>query len=381
MSSSNKNVSIVNVCSGCFACYNVCPAGAIEIVLSREGFYVPKIDKSLCTNCGLCLKVCPVVNAPSSEDRFSEPKVYISWSLDEKTRLNSSSGGLYPELAKLILENGGIVFAVGWNKEWLPQHKEVSDYSQLSETLGSKYVQSYVGDTYRRIAELTEYGKKVLFVGTPCQVAGLRNFIKQRRVIEDSVFLVDLVCFGTPSPSVFKKYLTENFNNKKITAISFRDKVTGWSTSSFSIYDKTSRIYSVPLFKDSFLRGFLIKLYLTRICYSCPFSKLPRQGDITLGDFWGVPDKYKDEKGVSVVLVNSEKGEELFNQLREKQIIFAEQVSLETATKSNPRIVSGHMKMPNERDKLLMEIHSKSWKYISRKYINLSVLGDLLEEV
>jgi len=204
------------------------------MVLSKEGFYVPKIDKSLCTNCGLCLKVCPVVNAPSSEDRFSEPKVYISWSLDEKTRLNSSSGGLYPELAKLILENGGIVFAVGWNKEWLPQHKEVSDYSQLSETLGSKYVQSYVGDTYRRIAELTEYGKKVLFVGTPCQVAGLRNFIKQRRVIEDSVFLVDLVCFGTPSPSVFKKYLTENFNNKKITAISFRDKVTGWSTSSFS---------------------------------------------------------------------------------------------------------------------------------------------------
>lgn len=369
MSSSNKNVSIVNVCSGCFACYNVCPAGAIEIVLSREGFYVPKIDKSLCTNCGLCLEACPVVNVPGSADRFAVPETHVSWSLGEKTRLNSSSGGLYPELAKLTLENGGVVLAVGWNEEWLPQHKELNSFDQIPETVGSKYVQSYVGAVYDRIAELVRNRKQILFVGTPCQVAGLRNFIRQRQITENNILLVDLVCHGVPSPLVFKKYLDEEFISDEITSISFRDKATGWSNFSFSVYHDISRKYSVPHRKDSFFWGFLINLYLNKICYNCPFSELPRQGDITLGDFWGVPDKYKDEKGVSVVLINSSRGKEFFGQLVRSKRVFAEQVPLETATKSNPRIISGHMKVPNERDKLLMEIHSKSWKYISRKYI------------
>lgn len=369
MENSIKNVSIVNNCSGCFACSNICPTNAIEMVLSKEGFYVPKIVETLCTNCGLCLKVCPIMNVPSGEDKFSAPKVYASWSLDEKTRLSSSSGGLYPELAKLILENDGVVFAVGWNKEWLPQHKEVSSFDQIPETQGSKYVQSHVGSTYRRVAEFAKSGTKVLFVGTPCQVAGLRNLLERTGITQDNTILVDLVCHGTPSPFVFKKYLVENFDSDKITAIFFRNKITGWSTFSFSIIEKDSKTYSVRHFRDSFFWGFLRNLYLTQTCYNCPFSKLPRQGDITLGDFWGVPDKYKDERGVSVVLVNSKKGERIFNQLSEKQRIFAEEVPLATVTKANPRIISGLMNVPKERDKILAEIHVKSWKYISHKYI------------
>ncbi|MCX7998793.1 MAG: Coenzyme F420 hydrogenase/dehydrogenase, beta subunit C-terminal domain, partial [Leptospiraceae bacterium] len=222
-------------CSGCFACYNICPSNAIEMIFSAEGFYVPKIDENKCTDCGLCSKVCPVLNT-QFEDRFLRPKTYVAWSLDEKTRLNSSSGGIYPEIAKLILEQNGVVFAVGWNNEWLPEHREVTSLEEIAQTIGSKYVQSKVGLSYRKVAENSKTNKKILFVGTPCQVAGLRNFLRMKK-IENKVLLVDLVCFGIPSPLIFKKYIKETFRNSKISSISFRCKKTGWAK--FSIFIQT----------------------------------------------------------------------------------------------------------------------------------------------
>ncbi|MEN3043307.1 MAG: polysaccharide pyruvyl transferase family protein, partial [Fervidobacterium sp.] len=226
-----SNVSVVKNCTGCFACYSICPNNAIEMKFSGEGFYVPNIKDDLCMHCGFCLDVCPIMNAPSEKDRYLTPKTYVAWSLDEKTRLNSSSGGLYPELAKLTLEDNGVVFAVGWNEEWLPEHRQVSNLDEIAQTVGSKYVQSKVGNVYRKIIELTRDNKKVLFVGTPCQVAGLRNIVKQMMV--HNILLIDLVCLGVSSPAVFKKYIDETFERDKITSISFRSKVKGWSRPSF----------------------------------------------------------------------------------------------------------------------------------------------------
>lgn len=370
------NVSLVTDCAGCFACYNVCPASAITMNLSAEGFYVPKINENLCTNCGKCLAVCPVENMPSSEDRFSDPKTYVAWSLDDSIRMSSSSGGIYPELAGRVLQQKGTVFAVGWSNEWLPEHKEIVDWEQIPETQGSKYVQSKVGLTYAKTLDQIKQGRKVLFVGTPCQVAGLRNVIRNcvSDELKSKVVLVDLVCFGVSSPKVFKKYLTEVFRSKSIQSIRFRSKIQGWDKPYMIIKYKTNNDnkqseYSAPLYKDSFGYGFGRRLFHGSLCYSCPFSKIPRQGDITLGDFWGVPEKYKDEKGVSVVLVNSKKGEEIFSELIEHKKIFAEQMPLETATKSNRRIISGKMTLPWERERIFRELGSKSWKYLTQKYI------------
>ncbi|MEO0275109.1 MAG: Coenzyme F420 hydrogenase/dehydrogenase, beta subunit C-terminal domain, partial [candidate division WOR-3 bacterium] len=366
-----RNVSFIQKgCAGCFSCYNICPADAIEMIFSYEGFYVPSVNNNLCTNCGLCVKVCPVINEPSQQGRFSKPKVYAAWSLDESIRMNSSSGGIYPELAKIILENGGVVFAVAWNKkEWLPEHIQVNNVEGISQTVGSKYVQSKAGDVYEKIIEIAKNGKSVLFIGTPCQVAGLKNIVEQTGTIEDKVFTVDLVCLGVPSPVVFKKYVDENFKHKIISSISFRSKIFGWSKPCIVVNTANGNPYSMALYKDSFGCGFGRRYFLNLVCYDCPFSRIPRQGDITLGDFWGVPEKYKDERGVSVVLVNSQKGEKLFGELIEKRRIFAEQVSIETATKSNPRIVSGKMDIPEKRAIILREIQNKSWHYISKKYI------------
>lgn len=368
------NVSIVNNCSGCFTCHNICPTKAIDMVFSEEGFYVPKINENLCTNCGKCLAVCPVENMPSSEDRFSNPKTYVAWSLDESIRLRSSSGGIYPELARKILEQNGVIFAVGWNSEWLPEHKKITTWEQISETQGSKYVQSKVGSAHAEVVHHLKQDKKVLFVGTPCQVAGLRNMIKASGIgkLESNVILVDLVCFGVPSPKILKKYLNESFRGKIIQSIVFRSKIKGWSRPYIIIKyekDKKQKEYHTLLYKDPFGYGFGKKMFHGKICYNCPFSKILRQGDITLGDFWGVPEKYKDERGVSVVLVNSKKGEEIFSELIKDKRVFAEQVPLEIATKSNPRIISGRLEIPKEREKILRALDNKSWKYITRKYI------------
>lgn len=366
----HENVSAVQDCYGCFACYNICPQNAIEMVLDKEGFYSQRVNANLCTKCGLCVDVCPALNFPKNEN-LEKPKAYAAWSLDEPTRLASASGGIYPELAKATIEKGGVVIAVGWDKDWLPVHEEIEAIDDIRKTVSSKYVQSNVGRSYERVVNYAKEGRNVLFVGTPCQIAGLKNILSKKLSLEamKKVTLVDLVCHGVNSSLVFKKYLDENFDRERITEINFRSKDTGWSKFSFKVVPNRGTTMLKHHIKDGFFYGFLTNLYLCSTCYECPFNTLPRQGDITLGDFWGVPEKYKDERGVSVVLVNNDKGKQVLQELVKGKRIFAEEVPFETATKSNPRIYSGYMEMPEEREKILKEYRNKSWKYIERKYI------------
>jgi len=365
-----QNVSLVRNCAGCFACYSVCPQKAIEMVFDKEGFYMPKLQENLCTDCGLCVSVCPAINLPKN-DNYRRPKTYVAWSTNESTRLASSSGGIYPELAKMIIKKGGVVFAVGWGKDWLPLYKKIESIEEIPSTVGSKYIQSNVGTIYHEIIGFAKEGRKVLFVGTPCQVAGLKNVINKflKKEEKQNVFFVDLVCHGVSSSLVFKKYLNETFDIENISEINFRSKDTGWSKYSFKVVKKNGSIISERFDKNSFFYGYLKNLYLRQSCYECPFSTLPRQGDLTLGDFWGVPEKYKDEKGVSVILVNNDKGLKALNELLEEKNIFAEEVPFEVAVKSNPRIFSGYMEIPDEREKILSEFTTKSWRYLEKKYI------------
>lgn len=335
-------------CAGCFACYNVCPERAIEMKLSSEGFYVPYVNEK-CNNCGLCEKVCPVLYAPKIE-RYKVPICYAAWSMNEEIRMKSSSGGVFSELAIDFLRRDGVVYGVVWGKNCVPVHYRATDEEALEKMRGSKYVPSYVGNSYREALNDLEKGNDVLFSGTPCQIAALNKLIELLNVDDSRLCTIDVVCHGVPSLAVFHKYLKYAFGGKKIKSINFRDKELGWSNYQVKVEFEDGSFYSSRYSNNPFYAGYLLNLYLNNICYACPFSKVPRQGDLTLGDFWGAPENLKNEKGVSVVLVNSEKGERILKNLKG---IKAFEVPLETATKSNPRIISGNLKKPKSRSKAL----------------------------
>lgn len=353
-------------CAGCFACYNVCPQNAINMELSPEGFYVPKVNES-CTNCELCEISCPVLSYPQLE-RYSTPITYASWNKDEKVRMKSSSGGIFSELAKTIIEKGGVVCGVIWDNNFSPKHERATNKKTLEKMRGSKYVPSHVGDAYNRVVEDLKNRKPVLFSGTPCQVAALNKIIEEKNVDETKLFTAEIVCHGVPSLVAFHKYLKYISKGKIIKNISFRNKGAGWSKYQVKIEFEDSSFYTSKHYKDPFLIGFLQNLYLNTICYECPFSKIPRQGDITLGDFWGAPKDLKNEKGVSTVLVNSKKGDELLEQVKGLELV---EVPINIAVKGNPRITSGKLSKPEIKGKMLevakKEDFDKILKIITRE--------------
>jgi len=345
------------ICTGCFACQNACPKAAIEIAENDFGFYYPKINEN-CERCGICQNFCPVLNPRPSA---GEPKFYAGWSRDEETRIRSSSGGIFPEIAKYILENGGVVFGVGWDEKLNARHLKVDKIGDLSKLAGSKYVQSYVGSAYRETLKEAE-NKKVLFSGTPCQTAALRSFGNSKEIVT-----VDVVCHGVPSNLAFRKYLSflERKFGKRVVNVSFRDKKEGWEN-----FHVVSRLEDGSEIRrhhqlDPFFRGFLFNLYLRQSCYSCLFCSIPRFSDITLGDFWGVPKDLRDRRGVSVVIANSKKGEKILSDLLNLGRIELVEVPKEVATKGNPRIIDGKYAVPKERESILRRLKETDFEEIA----------------
>ncbi|MEY8611970.1 Coenzyme F420 hydrogenase/dehydrogenase, beta subunit C-terminal domain [Parabacteroides segnis] len=325
-------------CCGCWACVQRCPKHCITMVEDDEGFLYPKVDSSLCIDCSLCEKVCPVIN--QGEPRIPDV-VYAAKNLNEEIRMASSSGGIFTLLAEEVIAKGGVVFGARFNEEWDVVHDYTETIEGLSAFRGSKYVQSRVGKCYSQVEEFLEKGRKVLFSGTPCQIAGLKKFL--RKEYED-LFMVDFICHGVPSPGVWRLYLKEIqekvshkspdsssfFGGRKvfIKNIFFRDKQFGWKKFSSVFHflvaenegmSKESILFSETLNKNIFLRGFLMDLYLRPSCYLCPSKSLKSGSDITIGDYWGIalilPD-FDDDKGVSAVVANSGKGKYLLKSLK-----------------------------------------------------------------
>ena len=320
-------------CCGCWACVQRCPKHCITMKEDSEGFLYPEVDPALCINCGLCEKVCPVMNR-GEERRPQETLAAIN--PDEEVRLASSSGGIFTLLATQVLAEGGVVFGARFNDRWEVVHGETEDVGGLAAFRGSKYVQSRIGDSFAKAEYYLKAGRKVLFSGTPCQIAGLRHFLRKEY---DGLLTVDFICHGVPSPGVFRQYLKEVTARQRggkntvsshplssipesdapIAGIRFRDKVKGWKKFSFSLTlsategsgTKNSVFLSEVFTKNLYLKGFLADLYLRPSCYSCPAKSLSSGSDVTIADFWGVssvlPD-WDDDRGTSVVLVNTENG-------------------------------------------------------------------------
>lgn len=349
-------------CASCFSCSNVCPESAIKMELSEEGFYKPIIDRNACTECGLCQKHCPVIlSGEISANNSSKPKVFAAWSKDDLVRLSSSSGGVFSELSALILKNGGVVFGAAWDSDFSVKHIGIYSFDSINLLKGSKYIPSNLDSVYKRVQNEISKGKQVLFSGTPCQIAALKTY-----VTSDELLTVDLICHGVPSLKVFYAYLEYINKSRIVEDINFRNKETGWYDFSISVNFEDGSKYIERFNKDDFCWGFNNNYYLNSICYSCPFAKLPRQGDITMGDFWGVTEKLKNEKGVSVVLVNNEKGERI---LRLTENLYLEEVELSAAVRGNPRIINGEFNKPKVREMLLNDIKNNGFEHIKRKYL------------
>ena len=355
----NVRITVNNFkCAGCFACYNACPYNAIEMLLSEEGFYIPIIDDEKCRNCNVCKEVCPIISPPSLE-RYLKPTTYACWSKDKEVRIASSSGGVFSELAQAVLKMGGTVYGVVWDiNELKPVHVGASTIDMLKEMRGSKYVQSYIGKSYKQVVEYLKQGTPVMFSGTPCQVSALYNIVPPK--FRHRLYTVNVVCHGVASIKFFKMYLKYVAKNKKVISINMRDKSHGWTKSGVKIKFDNGTAYISSHREDIFFFGYLNNLVLNNICYECPFSRIPAVGDITLGDFWGVPKGLYDESGVSIMLINSEKGKELVELVKDRLTLVS--VSLEDIVKTNPRIIIGSIGKPIEREhtmKLISENRSR----------------------
>lgn len=304
-----------NLCTGCCACENICPVNAIAMQEDREGFIFPVVDTEKCINCGKCTQKCPVLS-PRYKNT-DNPECRAIWAKDE-IRMKAASGGVFTAFAEVLIKRGGVACGAAYNDDLTVSHKFAEDLSGLEALKSSKYVQSNAGMSYRQVENYLKEGREVLFGGCPCQVAGLYAYLGNKKY--DNLYTMDLICHGVPSPKVLRIYLNSHFKDKHINYIDFRAKeYYGWSTEMTITFDDGT-IYRDTHDKDTFYRAFLPCMSLRKSCSSCPFSRLPRQGDLSIGDFWGIA-RYKkalnDKKGTSLVLVNNSKGYKILNECQE----------------------------------------------------------------
>ena len=309
-------------CCGCHACASVCAHQAITMQTDNEGFLYPIVNKSICTDCGLCEQVCPVIHQGSPHQPL---KVYAAQSNDDELRRQSSSGGIFTLLAEAVIHEGGVVFGAKFDERWNVIHSWTDTINGLASFRGSKYVQSTIGNTYREAKEFLHQGRKVLFTSTPCQIAGLKRYLRKEY---DNLITVDIICHGVPSPLVWQKYIGEMHAKGDITSFSFRDKTNGWAQYACSLSyiepslgtESSSKAHTqlIPRSESLFMRGFLADLYLRPSCHSCPARSGKSCSDITLGDFWGIQavhPEMNDNKGCNAVLIHSTKGQSLYDTL------------------------------------------------------------------
>ena len=299
----------VKDCTGCSACYNICPKNCISMVADNYGFLYPQINKDLCVSCSMCEKTCPVLNKVTQETGNNVIS-YAAKTNDENTRKSSSSGGIFSVIAKNVLKNNGIVYGAAFDENFVVKHIGISSIDDLDLLRRSKYVQSNLNNSFVSVENNLKDGKTVLFSGTHCQVEGLLSFLKKSY---DNLITMDFVCHGVPSPKVwecYKDYL-KNIYKSNITDVNFREKSLGWKNFSLRIEFENGNIYSTPFGNDPYMKAFLADIDLLDSCYSCKFKSPRHKSDITVADYWGI-DKINpeidDDKGLSLVLVNTEKG-------------------------------------------------------------------------
>lgn len=362
-------------CCGCKACEQICAHQAISFHIDGEGFEYPSINEANCVQCGLCDKVCPMEEAEKT--LHPQGKAFAFQLSDKGQLLNSSSGGVFYAVASTILKENGVVYGAAFEGK-IVKHKRVDISEDLIDLMGSKYVQSDTGDTYALVKKDLRDGKMVFYTGTPCQIAGLRLFLRKEY---DNLLTADLVCHGTPSPKILADTISHIEDRLKALFLnySFRDKkVGGWSCSSSSSYERggkrTYLKYSKEMeaYFNAFISGHLMRMN----CFQCPFSRIERPGDITIADYWGVkvlhPEFPNISNGMSLLICNTEKG--LFILQKLSSANFVKEVELQNAAENNHNLLSP-TPYSAERD-LSYQLFFNDYKGFLKKYYKGNYLKD-----
>ncbi|MEE1101381.1 MAG: Coenzyme F420 hydrogenase/dehydrogenase, beta subunit C-terminal domain [Agathobacter sp.] len=328
-------------CVGCFACMNICPKGAISIGYNDLDKTIPVIDDSKCINCGLCQSVCPVIQGTD----FKEPQVcYAAWTKIDNDKKSCASGGIATALYRTIMEDGGAVFGCAFDDELNLNIRMAESENDLELFKGSKYVQSCTEFSYKAVKEQLENGKKVLYVGSPCQIDGLLHYLRKPY---DNLYTVDIICHGVPPIKYLQDYLHGLFPGKKLENIAFR----GERDFELCIDSDNERIYQKHSYLDLYYHGFLKGMMFRDNCFKCSYAKKDRVSDMTIGDFWELDKSSLEEKyygNVSVILTNSTKGEELLDMSKEK--IHFEKRTIAEALKGNDQL-NHPFERPKDREK------------------------------
>lgn len=368
-----KNISNVDDqrCVGCGNCNISCPKQCIKLKYDRDGFIKPIIDETNCIECGLCIKSCPATE--SSDKLFNNRKneYYSAISNNPNLLKESSSGGLFALFAERIISHGGYVCGCVFDRGTKSaRHILVNTIEDLRKMCGSKYVQSISYNCFKEIEDLLKSDKEVLFTGTACQVAALRLFLGGNY---SKLFLVEILCHGTPSPKLFSDFVKyyENKMGGDIVGIQFRDKSkSGWGSehrTSITYRDRNNCQKKKYLLLPSYFSAFFYGLSLRTSCYECKFAKIERVSDITIGDYWGAWKKYQKPfyEGISIASINSDKGKALFEEII-PNLCFFEKLSLDEAIYSNDNF-QHPVKRPCEREAFFEHYRKKGYKGIWRK--------------
>lgn len=323
-------------CTGCGACFNVCTRQCIKMIEDKEGFFYPEINKAECNECNLCQKVCPVFEKKIEKNNYDMPLIYAAWSNNDKIRINSTSGGIFSELALKILEREGYICGAEYAENFEIKHCIIQSYKELEKLRQSKYAQSNIGTIYKEITELIKKEKLVLFCGTPCQCEALHKIIGE----QENLYLVDFICRGVNSPKALRKFI-ENIEaefQSRATKVWFKNKTYGWNRFATKVEMDNGTFYLKDRNEDYFMKGYIgYNLYMRPSCGNCMFKNTSKISDITLADFWGVRLNNKNEdveKGISLVMINSLKGNKLFNDINSR--IFYEKKTLGDIYNGNP---------------------------------------------
>jgi len=362
-------------CCGCSGCEHICPTKAIAMDSDSEGFKYPVINTELCIDCGKCREVCAFQKGYDISENFDVPLVYAVKHKNEEIRGSSTSGGAFTAISDKIIESGGIVYGVTFDSQLNVVHKNALDKSQRDKFKGSKYVQSDIKNTFSEIYKLLKDNNYVLFSGTPCQVAGLNSYLKMKRVATKNLLTLDIVCHGTPSPLIWKEHIKtlEQYFNMKVTMYYFRPKIKGWHTHNEIVMFEDKTYDSESLLTQTFRNLFYSHNILRPSCHNCKYTNLKRPSDITIADFWGIEKsipEFDDNKGVSLVLANTVKGQLIFDDIK-STIQF---INSNTGDCLQPQLQKPSSKS-DDRDTFWEDYYNKGYYYVLKKFAGYNLFN------
>ena len=386
-------------CSGCTACASVCPKECITMLEDSEGFIYPSINTEECINCGLCEKTCPILNSTSGyeksavvsldkeslthqivEELDNKPKSLVVYNYDTEVRENSTSGGAISAIANYIISMGGVVVGAEFNQDYEVEHGIATDVEEVSLFRGSKYVQSKLDGIFKKIKEYLDDDKWVLYIGTPCQVAGLKAFLHGKEY--EKLVAVDVFCHGVGSPLYWKEYIRfiKNKTKKQIQAIKFREKTYGYNSACLAIYFSDGSYIKKGHDEDYYWAAFSKCMIFRPSCYECAFKAIKHSySDFSVGDYWradSLPNSFKNANGNSLVIIQSEKGTKILNEINHELEIC--EVDLEKALLVNggwqvSKLISSSY-MPKERNEVFKSLEKYGFEKTAKRFTSISIL-------